>query len=97
MAVYISGKITGDDNYKRKFVEAKVKLLKQGYNVISPVDVGEYEFLTYEQFLHIDFALIDVCDAIYMLKDWKDSNGARLEFEYAKANGKDRPCFFSQI
>jgi hypothetical protein len=44
---------------------------------------------SYEQFLHIDYALIDCCDCIYMLKEWKDSNGARLELNYAKCKGKE--------
>lgn len=89
MTVYISGKITGDDNYKVKFAEAENILAKKGFNVINPCKVGEYEFLSYEQFLHIDYALIDCCDGIYMLRDWKDSNGARLEFNYAKCKGKE--------
>ena len=89
MTLYISGKITGDKNYKRKFKRAKSRLLKRGYDVVSPTDIGEYSFLTYEQFLHIDFALIDVCDGIYMLKDWQDSNGARLEHNYAKSKDKE--------
>lgn len=83
MTVYISGKITDDKNYKDKFAKAKAKLLAQNYNVISPVDVGEYSFLTYEQFMHIDYALIDCVDAIFMLKDWQQSKGARMELQYA--------------
>lgn len=64
--------------------------MSQGYNVINPCDISLYEdFLTYEQFLHIDYALIDCVDAIYMLKDWNDSNGARLELNYAKGKGKE--------
>jgi hypothetical protein len=47
------------------------------------------DITSYEQFLHIDYALIDCCDCIYMLKDWKDSNGARLELNYAKCKGKE--------
>ena len=27
--------------------------------------------------------MIDVCDAIYMLKDWQTSAGARAELQYA--------------
>lgn len=90
MTVYISGKITGDKDFKRKFLKAKIKLIKQGFNVINPCDISIYEgFLSYEQLLHIDFALIDVADAIYLLKDWTDSNGARLELNYAKSKGKE--------
>ena len=90
MTVYISGKITGDKHFKRKFLKAKVRLVKKGFDVINPCDISCYaDFLSYEQFLHIDYALIDCCDGIYMLRDWKDSNGARLEFNYAKCKGKE--------
>jgi hypothetical protein len=90
MTVYLSGKITGDKHFKKKFLKAKVKLVKNGYDVINPCDISCYaDFLSYEQFLHIDYALIDCCDCIYMLKDWKDSNGARLELNYAKCKGKE--------
>lgn len=88
MIVYISGKITGDPDYIRKFADAELSLRAKGYNIINPCDVGEYRFLSYEQYMHVDFALIDVCDAIYMLKDWTGSSGARREKEYAEKQGK---------
>lgn len=34
MTVYLSGKITGDKHFKKKFLKAKVKLVKQGYKEI---------------------------------------------------------------
>lgn len=86
--IYISGKITGDDNYKTKFAEAEKALAEKGFNVINPCKVGEYNFFSYEQFLHIDFALIDVADALFMLGDWKNSKGALREWHYAQLNGK---------
>lgn len=57
MTLYISGKITGDKHYKRKFAKAKARLLKKGFDVISPADISGYKFLTYGEFLHIDYAL----------------------------------------
>lgn len=88
MNVYISGKITGDTNYVKKFAEAEFDLRTRGYNVINPCDLC-YPFLSYEQFMHIDFALIDVSDAVYMLKDWEESVGAMREKVYAESKGKD--------
>ena len=49
MTLYISGKITGDKHYKRKFAKAKARLLKKGFDVISPADIRGYKFLTYEE------------------------------------------------
>lgn len=89
MKIYIAGKITGDNNYVTKFLKAKETLKSKGFNVVLPIDIadggpGEYShFFSYEQFLHVDYALIDVCDGIYMLKDWQQSKGARMELQYA--------------
>lgn len=87
MIVYVSGKITGDPDYVKKFADAELTLRAKGYDVINPCDLC-YLFLSYEQFMHVDFALIDVCDAIYLLKDWTGSSGARREKEYAAKQGK---------
>lgn len=84
MRVYISGRITGDDGYKEKFAAAERRLAELGHNAVNPCRIGEYEFFGYEDFMHIDFALIDVCDAIYMLADWQGSSGARRELQYAE-------------
>ena len=86
--IYISGKITGDENYKEKFEAAEKLLTEKGFNVINPCKIGEYEFFSYEQFLHIDFALIDCADALFMLSDWKSSKGAIREWHYAQSKGK---------
>ena len=87
MIVYLSGKITGDSNFQKKFAAVELSLRAKGYAVINPCDLC-YPFLSYEQFMHVDFALIDVCDAVYMLKDWTGSSGARREKEYAEKQGK---------
>ena len=88
MIVYISGKITGDENYREKFAAVEKVLNEKGYKVINPCRIGEYGFFSYEQYLHIDFALIDCSDALYMLTDWQDSEGATRERHYAEAKGK---------
>jgi hypothetical protein len=28
--------------------------------------------------------MIDVCDAVYFLKDWRESEGAKTEYRYAE-------------
>lgn len=49
----------------------------------------EAEFDWYAWLLLWDLHSLALCDAIYMLKDWKDSNGATVEYYFAKACGKD--------
>ena len=46
-------------------------------------------FNEYAEMLIHDLVCIVMCDAIYMLADWRMSPGARVEHEYAKALGKE--------
>lgn len=87
MRIYISGAITNDDNYKQKFDNAEKNLINQGYKVINPssLDTVLPSGLTYEEYMKIDFCLLDMCDAIYMLKGWENSCGANREYGYALA------------
>lgn len=45
------------------------------------------DFDEYYETLLFDMGKIHTCDAIYMLKDWTASPGARAEHEFAKAIG----------
>ncbi|WP_390621075.1 DUF4406 domain-containing protein [Treponema pectinovorum] len=36
----------------------------------------------------ICFSMIDVCDVVYMQKDWKNSKSAKIELEYVKKHKK---------
>ena len=83
MLVYISGAITNDPNYKDKFAKAEKYLTDKGHEVINPAKVAEsLPELNYGFYLHIDKALIDICEAVYFLKDWGQSIGAREEYLY---------------
>ena len=86
--VYISGKITGNENHKADFAGAETFLREKGFNVINPCTACEFDFFEYEDFLRVDFALIDVADAVFMLYNWRDSNGASRERNYALATRK---------
>jgi hypothetical protein len=44
--------------------------------------------MEYENHMKIDFALIETCDAILLLRDWETSAGSRREKEYAESLGK---------
>ena len=87
--IFIAGKITGDEHYKVKFFDAKWRLRKKydGWCVISPTDIDMVN-LEYEECLDITKKIIEHIDIVYMLKDWKNSNGARIEHDYAKSLGK---------
>ncbi len=85
MKIYIAGKISGlnRSNVIQKFEAAQKSLSKKGHQVFIPCVLPAYEEVSHEDYLHICYAIIDVCDAVYMLSDWQQSEGARLEYEYA--------------
>ena len=87
MKVYIAGKITGLDEALvfKKFNESKRQLRRQGCSVMSPAVLASNDGFAHSDYMHICFTMIDVCDAVYMQKDWRDSKGARMELQYARS------------
>lgn len=85
MKIYIAGKITGESraSVAEKFASAMCKLKSAGHLPFNPSVLPDYEKVAHEDYMHICYAMIDVCDAIYMLKDWQTSAGARAELQYA--------------
>ena len=89
MLVYISGKITGKENYKDDFLKAEQWLRLNDHKVLNPSMLSEIlPDLKYNQLMVIDYKLIDLCDAIFMLDGWQRSKGACAELSYAKTLGK---------
>lgn len=89
MLVYISGKITNNENYKKDFLKAECWLKLNDYKVVNPsrlIDI--FPSLEYAQLMAIDYKLIELCDAIFMLDGWQKSKGACAELSYAKSLGK---------
>ena len=87
--VYLSGKITNNENYKESFAKAEKFLLGLGYVVLNPAELNEVsEGLEYEQYMQICYRLIDISDIIFMVSGWKKSKGANAELSYAKSLGK---------
>ena len=85
--IYIAGKISGFENYKTEFEKAEKYLTSKGHICMNPAVLPEG--FPYEAYIHICIAMINQCDSVYMLNNWKDSKGARFELEYAKVSGKE--------
>ena len=90
MKIYISGAITGTDNYMERFSKAEKELTENGYSVINPAKVNAQlpEDTTYEEYMKMSFCMLDMCDSICMLKGWEKSCGANREYGYAIAKKK---------
>lgn len=70
--------------------DAQVKLTLKGWAVLCPhTNTGGMELLEaagdieYKDYLDQGLAILERCDAIFMLKDWQRSHGAKLEHKYA--------------
>ena len=92
--VYISGAITGVDDYMTHFSKAESKLIEDGYSVVNPAKVNGMlpQDTDYEEYMKMSMCMLDMCDYIYLLKGWQDSRGANREYGYALA--KDKTIMF---
>ena len=87
MKIYISGAITGTDDYMERFARAEKELEEQGYSVVNPAKVNAQlpKDTSYEEYMKMSLCMLDMCDSIYMLKCWKKSCGSNRELGYAMA------------
>lgn len=84
MKIYVSGAITKDPNFKQNFQKHVQKLRAKGHNVFDPtVWTRENLRLTYEEYMRLDMAMLEMCSAIYMLPGWSVSEGAKRELDRA--------------
>ena len=82
MKIYISGKISGLDHAeaKAKFAAAAEYVRSKGHEAFNPME-GETagDNKTWQEYMLADIEQLFTCDAIYLLSDWMDSRGARIE------------------
>ena len=86
--VYISGKITGrEKEAEKEFAEAEKKLTAAGLTPVNPFSFNKDHDQTWESYMRVCIIELCKCNTIYMLPNWKDSRGARLEYKLAKKLG----------
>ena len=85
MVVYISGKITGTNDFASRFNNAEVKLKQHGYDVLNPVSFNKDipDDASWEDYMKNCLQYIAKADAIYMLDGWRMSKGANIEHRIA--------------
>lgn len=87
LRIYISGSITRDPDYRAHFARAEEKLRRQRLHVFNPAKNEPDPDKTWKDYMRHDIRQLLTCSAIYMLKGWRRSKGARLEYRIAKALG----------
>lgn len=82
---YVSGKMTGLDDYgRKKFSDAKLYLKSKGYEVFCPSDIGVINTWEWEDYMKYCISELSKCDVVFMLDGWEDSRGAKEEYRIAQ-------------
>lgn len=90
MIAYISGPITGNDNYKAQFAAAQAQLEAKGWTVINPAELDAaipLGIMEHREYIQIDLALLRKADCLVLLDGWEESSGANTELSQALATG----------
>ena len=91
MIGYLSGPITGHNDYRRQFAKAAAALKEMGYVVINPAElcqvlpVGQMD---YEAIMQIDLEILAAADYLVQLPGWENSKGANRELGFALGTDK---------
>lgn len=80
--VYIAGSISKCPNYVEIFDEAQRILEEQDFIVLNPATLPSG--FSQGNYMDICFAMIRSCEYLYLLNNWEESEGAKLEKHYAE-------------
>ena len=84
--LYISGKITGVENYKELFDEAEKYYTGLGYIVMNPAILPEG--FEWDDYMPICLEMLKPCDVFALLEGWQNSPGAKCELKLALEDNK---------
>ncbi len=89
-SIYIAGKISDlpYDEVVMAFYSAEVDLCSQG-TTINPVRICDRTWSWLRCMIVCVFNLLTKCDRIYLLPNWHDSRGAKIELWFAILTKKE--------
>lgn len=85
MRIYISGPVTGVQNFETAFSKAAGRIERHGHQYVNPAMLAKYfPEGSHDFYMSIAFATIIQCDTAYFLRGWENSVGARMERSFAE-------------
>ena len=94
--IYLSGPMTNDEGYMKKFNNAADQLIEIDPDliIVNPATMLQFSGgletgADYRRILEIDKQIISSCDAICLLPGWESSKGCREEVETAITEALD--------
>jgi len=84
--IYIAGKVTGDPDYRDKFLDAENKLFDARYEPLNPTSFIKNN-CEWKKARRIAISLMLKGDGVATLKGWKYSKGAKIEVKIARMVG----------
>ncbi|MDD7176602.1 MAG: DUF4406 domain-containing protein [Lachnospiraceae bacterium] len=95
--IYLSGPITGNENYTNYFAKAEIEAMElfggaDKVDIINPANLRYVmpKDATWDEYMKVCTELLDMVGSdgiIYMLPGWKTSAGACVEYGFARAIG----------
>lgn len=87
--IYISGTISGTNDFMERFAKAEKELAEWGYSVLNPAKLNLImpSDTTWEEYMQMSMTMLKMCDCIYMLRGWASSKGANREYAFAVTSG----------
>lgn len=92
MKIFISGQIRGMPGLNHDaFMAAEKRLSDAGHDVMNPIWLHGVRPLAFapDQYMHVCYSMIDICDVVVQLPGWPQSKGAMMELGYALSHGKN--------
>jgi hypothetical protein len=86
MKIYISGKITGDSGYRKKFLDAAASLRRAGYCPLNPAALG-LPVDGWSAAMREALTLMLKSNGVAVLPGWRKSRGAKIEVRLARGLG----------
>ena len=92
MRIYIAGRVTGIEEEAEVRFAAAEQMLSEHHEVVNPMKLPHDHGKTWKEYLSECIKHLLDCDAVFLLNNWYQSKGARLE--YMIASRLDMPFYY---